>query len=290
MYIKKRYIKNFQIFLIILLILFNFIAIKKIFNSNDDYTNPNEIKVHFIDVGQGDSILVQVNNKTMLIDSGPKDEKEKLITYLNSLNLETIDYLIATHPHEDHIGNMAYIINKYKIDKFYAPKVSNNTSAFENMTESLSRKGLKINILKANTSSINLGENTTIEVFTPNLSTYENINNYSPIIKVSYKKVSFLFTGDAEDVLEKEVINESYNLKSDILKVGHHGSSTSTSKEFFDKIDPSIAIISVGKDNTYGHPTNETLNTLSSVEVYRTDIKGTIVISSNGKSISTSFK
>lgn len=289
MYIKKRYIKNLQFSLIALLIVANFILIKNIINSNN-IINPKDINVSFIDVGQGDSILIQVNNKVMLIDSGPKSEKERLVKYLDTLNLQTIDYVIATHPHEDHIGNMAYIINNYEIDKFYAPKASNNTSSFENMIESLSRKNLKINILKAGVSSINLGNNTKVEVLAPNLTNYENLNNYSPIIKVTYGKISFLFTGDAESDLEEEVVNNSYNLKSDILKVGHHGSSTSTSKEFLNKIDPSIAIISVGEDNTYGHPTKETLSTLSNIKVYRTDINGTIVISSNGEYIDTSFK
>lgn len=289
MYIKKIYIKNIQFSLITILIIANFILMKNIINSNN-IINPNEINVSFIDVGQGDSILIQVNNKVMLIDSGPKSEKERLVKYLDTLNLQTIDYVIATHPHEDHIGNMAYIINKYKVEEFYSPKASSNTSAFENMIESLSRKNLKINILKAGVSSINLGSNTTVEVLAPNLTNYENLNNYSPIIRVTYGKISFLFTGDAESDLEEEVINKSYKLKSDILKVGHHGSSTSTSKEFLNKIDPSIAIISVGEDNTYGHPTKETLNTLSNIKVYRTDINGTIVISSNGESIDTSFK
>lgn len=289
MYIKKRYIKNLQFSLIAILIIANFILIKNIINSNN-IINPNDINVSFIDVGQGDSILIQVNNKVMLIDSGPKSEKERLVKYLDTLNLQTIDYVIATHPHEDHIGNMAYIINKYKVQAFYAPKASSNTSDFENMIESLSRKNLKINILKAGVSSINLGNNTKVEVLAPNLTNYENLNNYSSIIKVTYGKISFLFTGDAESDLEDEVINKSYNLKSDILKVGHHGSSTSTSKEFLSKIDPSIAIISVGEDNTYGHPTKETLNTLSNIKVYRTDINGTIIISSNGESIDTSFK
>lgn len=289
MYIKKRHIKNFQLYLIAILIIANFILIKSIINSNN-IINPNKINVNFIDVGQGDSILIQVNNKTLLIDSGPKSEKERLVKYLDTLNLQTIDYLIATHPHEDHIGNMAYIINKYKVGEFYAPKTTSNTSAFENMIESLSRKNLKINILKAGASSINLGNNTKVEVLAPNLTNYENLNNYSPIIKITYGKISFLFTGDAESALEEEVINKSYNLKSDILKVGHHGSSTSTSKEFLNKIDPSIAIISVGEDNTYSHPTKETLNTLSNIKVYRTDINGTIIISSNGESIDTSFK
>ncbi|MDU5111535.1 MAG: ComEC/Rec2 family competence protein [Clostridium sp.] len=289
MYIKKRHIKNFQFSLIAILIIANFILIKNITNSNN-IINPNEITVNFIDVGQGDSILIQVNNKVMLIDSGAKSEKERLVEYLDTLNLQTIDYVIATHPHEDHIGNMAYIINKYKIKEFYAPKASSNTSAFENMIESLSRKNLKINILKADINSINLGNNTKVEVLTPNLTHYENLNNYSPIIKVTYGEVSFLFTGDAEGALEEEVINKSYNLKSDILKVSHHGSSTSTSKEFLNKVDPNIAIISVGEDNTYGHPTKETLNILSNIKVYRTDINGTIIISSNGESIDTSFK
>ena len=148
MYIKKIYIKNIQIYLIAILTIANFILIKNIINSNN-IINPNEINVSFIDVGQGDSILIQVNNKVMLIDSGPKSEKEKTFKYLDTLNLQTIDYVIATQSYTKRCvwATMAYIINKYKVEEFYSPKASSNTSAFENIIETYIEK-LKDKYLK----------------------------------------------------------------------------------------------------------------------------------------------
>jgi competence protein ComEC len=245
--------------------------------------------VNYIDVGQGDSILIQTNDKTMLIDAGPKENEDKLLTYLKKLNIKKLDYVVTTHPHEDHIGGMTSVIKDYSIGKFYAPKVTTTTKTFQNMILALKDKNLKINILKPGMGSdINLGENTKVEVFSPNSEKYEDLNNYSPIIKVSYGRNSFLFTGDAEKLEEKEVLQKNYDIKADVLKVGHHGSSSSTGKDFLSKVSPSIAVISCGKGNDYGHPHKETLKTLEQlkVKVYRTDLSGTIVITSDGNNIS----
>ena len=287
---KHKLIKKLQNSLLIILVLLSILLLKSLLNTKQSIPNPREINVHFIDVGQGDAILVQVNSKNLLIDSGPRDEKEKLIKYLNSVYIPQFDYIIATHPHEDHIGNMDYIISNYKVLNFYTPKVTTNTVSFENMVESLTRKNLKLKILKANTTTINLGDNTLVEVFSPNLDTYDNLNNYSPIIKITYGNASFLFTGDAETEIEEEVISKYSNLKSDVLKVGHHGSSTSSSLEFLKAVNPKISIISVGKNNTYGHPTKETLTKLKDTTLFRTDKNNSIIISSDGKSIKYSNK
>ncbi|MBU5455095.1 ComEC/Rec2 family competence protein [Caproiciproducens sp. MSJ-32] len=280
---NKKYYLPF-IFLIILSLL---TLLFSNFNRNKNLRNisSDNMLLHFIDVGQGDSILVQVNNKNMLIDAGPADSRENLLDYLSLLNINNLDYVIATHPHEDHIGNMAYIIDKYNVLNFYAPKITNNTKSFETMVEALVRKDLKINVIKAGIRSISLGKNTKVEVFSPSSDNYENINNYSPIIKISHGNNSFLLTGDAEELIEKEVINSNYNLKSDLLKIGHHGSSSSTSKEFFYKVNPSITVISVGKNNSYGHPTKKVLETIKNSKILRTDQKGTILILSDGKSL-----
>lgn len=252
---------------------------------NHKESTSNEMKVHFIDVGQGDAILVQVNSKNLLIDSGPRDSKDKLATYLKSLNISQFDYILATHPHEDHIGNMSYVLDNFKVLNFYAPKVDHSTKTFEKMVESIVKKDLKIKVLKANVNSIDLGENTLVEVFSPISDKYEELNNYSPIIKVSYGNTSFLFTGDAEQLAEEEVLNTGATLKSDVLKIGHHGSTTSTSQKFFDTVNPSITVIPVGKDNTYGHPKPKILSRIKDTQVYRTDIDGNIVITSDGISL-----
>ena len=247
--------------------------------------NKNTLQVHFIDVGQGDSILIQVNNKNLLIDSGPNKSEDKLKKYLKKLNISKFDYIIATHPHEDHIGNMSYIINNFDVLNFYAPKVDNSTKAFETMVESLIRKDLKIKVLKANIKSIDLGKNIVVDVFSPLSNSYEDLNNYSPIVKISYGNTSFLFTGDAEELSENEVLNAGFDLKCDVLKIGHHGSSSSTSENFLKASNPSIAVISVGEDNTYGHPTDTVLSRLKETKIYRTDINGNIVITSDGLSL-----
>lgn len=252
----------------------------------------NNMNVHFINVGQGDSILIQVNNKNLLIDSGPKDSKKDLINYLNNLNIKKIDFLLATHPHEDHIGNMAEIIKKYEIKAFYSPKVTTTTKSFESMIDALKSKNLKINILKSGPTSIDLGENTTVSILSPNKDKYisgntENLNNYSPVILIKFGENKFLFTGDAEMEVEKEILSSNIDIKADVLKLGHHGSSTSTSEEFLNVVNPSIGVISVGEDNSYGHPHKEVLNLLNSkkIKILRTDIDGNIIISSDGKNI-----
>jgi competence protein ComEC len=281
MFRRKKLFPILILFIIGILLVSNIVLKSK----KSSLDTSNKMLIHFIDVGQGDSILVQVNNKNLLIDSGPSLAKENLFNYLKSNNIETFNYIIATHPHEDHIGNMSSIINNYKILNFYAPKVTSNTKAFETMVESLSRKNLKINVIKANITSIDLGKNTKVEFFSPNNSTYENTNNYSPIFKITYGKTSFLFTGDAEELIETEVINNNYNLKSDLLKIGHHGSSTSTSKRFFEIVNPQISIISVGENNNYNHPTKEVLSTINNSKILRTDLEGTIIITSDGLSL-----
>lgn len=256
-------------------------------SNKNNQLKADKMIVHYIDVGQGDSILIQVNNKNLLIDSGPKSDKKKLLNYLSTLNLEKLDYVIATHPHEDHIGNMSDVIDDYTILNFYAPKVQSTTKTFEKMIESLKSKNLKINVLKKGTDSINLGENTKVTVFSPSKDSYENLNNYSPVIKIEYRKTSFLFTGDAENDIEKEILASNEDISADVLKVGHHGSSTSTTKEFLNKVHPSIGVISVGQDNTYNHPNNDTIKRLSEnkVTTYRTDKDGTVILSSDGYKI-----
>lgn len=286
-YNVKKYLLTF---LAILLFSFSIVSCGLTnFNSNKaNNADINKMFVHYIDVGQGDCILVQVNNKNLLIDSGPKSDRRKLFNYLSGLNLNKLDYVIATHPHEDHIGNMDDIIKTYSIGTFYAPKVESTTKSFEDMVDALKDKNLKVHVLKNNSNSIDLGENTKVNVFSPNKDFYDNLNNYSPVIKIQYGNTSFLFTGDAEKEVEKEILNNNEDISADVLKVGHHGSSTSTSKDFLKKVNPSIAVISVGKDNIYNHPDAITTKLLdeSNIKTYRTDKDGTIVICSDGSNIS----
>lgn len=282
--------KSYKILKIILTISAIIISISFLTqNNNGNYKN--KMIIHYIDVGQGDCILIQVNNKNLLIDSGPSSNRKDLLNYLEKLNIKKLDYIIATHPHEDHIGNMDTIIKRYSVGKFYSPKVIASSNTFESMVSALVDKNLKINVLKKGVKGIDLGNNVEIQIFSPieNLSS-DNLNDYSPIIKITFVNNSFLFTGDAEVSTESMVLSENNNLNCDILKVGHHGSSTSTSEDFLTSVNPSVAIISVGKNNSYGHPTSEVLSLLNSynIRTFRTDINGTIIAISDGKNINIS--
>lgn len=277
---------------IITVILLSLLPIIFILNNISIFTrhttiSPSYLTVHFIDVGQGDSILIQINNKNMLIDSGPSESSDKLFDFLDSHNISTLDYVIATHPHEDHIGNMAEVIKKYNIKSFYSPKVITSEKSFENMVYSLKSKKIKINVLKKNSSSINLGKNTSIIVYSPENNSYDNINNYSVVMKISYKNNSFIFTGDAEKEVEQSILSQNNNLSCDVLKIGHHGSSTSTTEDFLNACNPSIAVISVGEYNEFNHPDSEIIDRLVNCKckIYRTDKDKSVTLISDGNSI-----
>ncbi|MGL5150461.1 MAG: ComEC/Rec2 family competence protein [Clostridium sp.] len=251
-------------------------------------SSPNNYKgilVHFIDIGQGDAILIQVNNKNLLIDSGSKTERRNLFSYLNNLNIHFLDYIIATHPHEDHIGNMSEIIDTYDFGTFYTPNISASSKSFEKMLYSLKKKDKKINAISSTTNNIYLGDNTSVTVFSPPPSSkYNDLNDYSPIIRISYKEISFLLTGDAETNAENLSLANNSNIKSTVLKIGHHGSSSSTSSKFLQAVSPNIAIISCGKDNPYGHPHKETIDKLKNkdIKTFSTSSYGDIILSSDG--------
>jgi competence protein ComEC len=244
------------------------------------------MRVHYIDVGQGDSILIQVNGINMLIDAGPAENSDILISYLKKQKIRKLHYIVATHPHEDHIGGMAAVIRKFDVGKFYAPKIIVETRYFEDMAVSLKEKGLMISPARKGTS-LSLGKNTECVMLSPCSESYDNLNNYSSVIRITYGSSSFLFTGDAEELAETEIISTGAYIDCDVLKAGHHGSSTSSSKQLLEAVTPDTAVISAGKRNDFGHPSKTVLNALESMDaqVYRTDIDGTIILESDGKSI-----
>lgn len=246
-----------------------------------------QLKVHHIDVGQADSILIQSpGGKTMLIDAGNNPDGRNVVTYLKQQGVNKINIIIGTHPHEDHIGGLDTVIQSFDIGAVYMPKVSSNTKTFEDVLAAVKNKGLKVTTA-AGGINLDLDTDLKIEMFAPNSSKYDEINNYTAVCKVSYGNTAFLFDGDAEEVSEKEMINKGYNLKADVLKVGHHGSSSSTSMEFLDKVNPRYAVISVGKGNDYKHPNKSTMEKLRNkgIPVYRTDQCGTIIAVSDGKNV-----
>lgn len=241
------------------------------------------IKIHYIDVGQGDSELIQIGDKNILIDAGTSDKKA--LDYLKSIKVTKLDYVIATHPHEDHIGSMDDVIKACDVGIFYAPKVTQTTKTYENMIKALKDKNLKITVPKVG-DTLTIGD-AELTFLAPNNSKYDDLNNYSIVCRLKYGNTSFLFMGDAQDVSESEILQKQLDIKSDVLKVGHHGSHSSTTQAFLDKVNPKYAVISCGKDNDYGHPHKETVTKLNdkNINVFRTDLEGTIIALSDGTNI-----
>lgn len=244
-----------------------------------------ELKVHFIDVGQADSILVQQGNSAMLVDAGNNADNQTVKSYLDKQGITELKYFIGTHKDEDHIGSADYIINSFKVGKVYFPRQTATTKTFEDFVRVVKGKGLKLTVPTVG-ESFKLGD-AIVTVLAPNSSSYQDANDYSIVVKVSYGSTSFLLTGDAESVSESEMVSKGLDLRATVLKVGHHGSKSSTSQSFLNKVNPKYAVISVGKDNDYGHPKQEVMNRLKAknIPVYRTDEKGTIVATSNGSEV-----
>lgn len=292
--IKKNIKRNFFEILIILLaflIINNQDKIKNLFNQNNnqnqnDYINTNNdlLKVHYLDVGQGDSIFVELpNNETMLIDAAESYQSENIINYLKNLNYQKIDYVIGTHPHTDHIGGLKNIINTFEIGKIYMSKVVSTTKTYESLLMAIKDKNLKINTAKAGTSIIDT-DALKINILAPNNSTYTELNNYSVVTKITYGTTKFLFMGDAEKLSENEI---KENVTADVIKIGHHGSNTSSSIDFIKKVNAKYGIISVGLNNKYNLPKEETITNWenSGTKIYLTSTNGTIRASSDGTNI-----
>jgi len=242
------------------------------------------LKVHFIDVGQGDSILIQSpHNKYMLIDAAENSSGDTVVSYLKKEGVEKIDVLIGTHPDGDHIGGIDKVVVSFDIGTVYMPRVSKNTRTFSDVLKGLKKKKLKIDKPVAG-EDINFDSPIKVKILAPNSEKYDDTNNYSIVLKVSYGKTSFLLTGDAEDVSEEEMLKKGYDLKADVLKVGHHASKSSTTPKFLNAVSPKYAVISVGKGNKYGHPGKKTIKRLKdrNIEIYRTDKDGTVIFKSDG--------
>lgn len=249
-----------------------------------------ELKVHYIDVGQADSILIQQNGKNMLIDAGNNADGDLVVDYLKKQGVSKLDYVIATHPHEDHIGGLDNVINTFNIGKIYMPQVNSTTQTYKDVITAITNKGLKITIPVAG-DNISLGD-AVATILAPNGTDYIDTNNYSIALKLKFGNNSFIFMGDAEDISEGEILEKQLDISADVLKVGHHGSSSSTTEEFLNAVNPKYAVISVGEGNSYGHPHKSVMDRLKSkgTKVYRTDESGTIVATSDGENITFNTK
>jgi len=235
--------------------------------------NDNNLRVYYFDVGQADSILAVNNQKTMLIDAGNNDDGELIVNNLKKLGISRIDYLIGTHPHEDHIGGLDNIIDNFDIGTIYMPKTLNNTKTFEDVLDSVAKKQLSI-------TTPNVGDTFTIgDASCQIMSVEDNSENYnacSIVIRMVQNDISYLFMGDAETDNEQA---RSWP-QTTILKVGHHGSSTSSCEDFLKQVMPTVSIISVGTDNKYGHPHEETITRLNNIgsTIYQTNNVGNILV------------
>lgn len=243
-----------------------------------------QIMVYFFDVGQGDSILIMAPQGNILIDAGPNDCEEALEGYLDDLGITTLHCVIATHPHEDHIGSMDMIFDEFEVKTLVMPEVDADTGDYTRMMAGADEQGTQIVYAKSGTT-FSLGE-VNVQVVGPCGTEYGDLNDWSLVTKITYGSTSMMLTGDAESISEKEIIDKfgSSALDVDILKSGHHGSSSSSCAAFLDAVDPEIVVISCGTGNKYGHPNAETMERYEEIEaeILRTDLEGTIVFVSNG--------
>ena len=244
----------------------------------------SSFEIHFIDVGQADAALVLCDGKAMLIDGGNAEDSNLLYSYLKKNNISHLDYVIGTHAHEDHIGGLAGALNYASVGTAYCPVKSYDTKAFGNFVSALSKHGVSITVpSKGNSFTLGSATCSILAINTDN----SDPNNTSIVLRIVYGETSFLFTGDAERVVEQAILNGGANIKSTVLKVGHHGSESSTSYVWLREVMPQYAVISVGKENSYGHPTEEVLSRLRDAEVktFRTDLQGDIICVSDGKNV-----
>lgn len=240
------------------------------------------LTIHFLDVGQGDSILIEYNNKAMLIDAGENDQGEIVTDYLQGQGISTLDYLVATHPHSDHIGGMDDVLRNFQVEHFIDSGYPHTSKTYENMLTTIDQKDIPFEVVKAG-QTIDFDPAVDIEVLNP-ASTYSNdLNENSIVLKISYGEISFLLMGDAGLETEEHIMKAGYDVDSDILKVGHHASRSGSGPTFISSVSPEVSIIEVGSGNSYGHPHSEILDRLQKAStMYRTDLDGTITVTTDG--------
>ncbi len=243
-----------------------------------------DLLVHFIDVGQGEAILIQTpSDKTILIDGGPKKSGPNLVKYLSDLGVMDMDLIIATHPHEDHIGGLLTVFDSFVVKNVCYPAKAHTSVTFEQFINKVNQSGAnRIKAIKG--KFFDLDPVLEFMILSPLERDYDSLNHYSVVTKLTYGDISFLFTGDCERENEKMLLEDEFDLQAEVLNVAHHGSRTSSSTEFLKAVSPIVAIISVGQDNPYQHPHQEVIDRLlaQNVSVYRTDLHGNIILRCDG--------
>lgn len=253
-------------------------------SSNVSSSNKN-ISVHFIDVDQGDSILIMAGSSNILIDGGERGAT--VLNYLKAKKITKLDLVVGTHPHSDHIGGLINVLQDIFVKEVLDPGVVHTTKTFEDYLTIIDEKNIKFTTAKEG-QSYTFEDKIILKVLHPYKPSLDNVNDSSIVIQLIYDDIKFMFTGDAEKYSENEILSRKENIKSNILKVGHHGSNTSSTKAFLNAVKPEVAIIMAGNDNKYGHPHKETMGKLNSagIKTYVTKKHGTIIIETNGKTYS----
>lgn len=298
---RKSKKKNIKYILVVAFVLACLLIeyVPNLFNLNDASkivsVNQNVIEeagnfyAHFIDVGQADCELLKCGDDVVLIDAGDIDGFKTIESYLDALNVTEIDYFIITHMHADHMGSAAKVIEKYKPKNIIMTKLTKDnmptTDLYGNLLNTLSKCDSKI--IAANPGATYELESFSFTVLAPNAN-YEDLNNTSVVVRAEYGKNSFVFQGDAEAKSEKDILSKGFNVKADVIKLGHHGSKTSSSEAYLMAVNPQIAIACCGVNNRYNHPSQETLNKLDkfNISYFRTDMRGNIVVKSDGSTLS----
>ncbi|MCL2134341.1 MAG: MBL fold metallo-hydrolase [Candidatus Bathyarchaeota archaeon] len=294
--------KKPQIFAITAVVAIALIATCVVVNENSDSLFPTTptidtqvldqgtLEVIFLDVGQADSILLKTGTHTMLIDAGNIGQDQLMLNYLSTYEVTSLDYLVATHPHADHIGAMTAVVNKMdNIDTIIMPDKTHTIQAYKNLITAIDAKDITVNIAEPG-QNFTMG-NANIQVIAPNYI-YSDLNECSVVLRVEFGETVFLFTGDADTKSENDQITNGLSLDADVLKVGHHGSRTSSSKNYLDIVTPTYAVISCGAGNTYNHPHQEAMTRLiaTGATIYRTDENGTIIFTTDGKTITVTVE
>ena len=284
----KRIFRLTPASVVVIMIVFFCVLCYRLWKDRTEVLPAGTLQVHFIDVGNADSILLMCGGKTMLIDAGENNDGDRVVNYIHSQNVRKLDYVIATHPDSDHIGGMDTVVNEIPVGIFIMPIMPDEstptTKTYLDLLEALDRKGIEITLPEPGMNFF-LNE-AKAEILGP-VGTFDNNNNMSVICKVTNGVNRFLFMGDAESIAESALLGTNADIRADFLKIGHHGSNTSSKDALLDAVSPRYAVIMCGEGNSYGHPHADTVKRLKNhnTTVFRSDINGNIIVTSDGETL-----